>query len=298
VIDFEFCSKAFLRPNEGIAGVFARAVASGANELGGALPQDAFTAADLAALSHLHLSRSLDLVAQNESVRTRAYQVEAMRLADKLGADNPRVVSLTMQADAGAVVARLVATSAEAAAIQPPAATPTTATLVGRFANEKGQGQAGYAVELVRADGSRVATIGRTDASGAFTASFDADRTASLEKEGNLFVRVTDADGREQFRASDPIAVKPGAVIDSSVTRPVPIVAKSAAASGTVIFEAPSIIRTAPSETKGTTTPTAPPEPGTPTEPARPKEPETPKKPAVEKPPARTPATRPKRKRK
>jgi len=282
VLDFAFCRKQFAEPS-GIGSFFARVSAAAAGELGGTLSENAFSAADMRTFSRAYLAMALNTVSQNEIVRTKAYQAEAVRLEAKLGSDNPRAVSLKAQAESGVRATNLMATATETVPIQTPATTPTTAAVSGRIANEKGQGQEGYSVELVRADGTRVETIGRTDASGYYATSFAAEKTAALSREGTLFVRISDASGKEVFRATDPVTVTGGADVRTTATVPTPVVTRSTATTGTVIFRAPNVDTTTrtPEPTGGApdagtaptapdrttpTTPTTP--PATPTEPA------------------------------
>ena len=278
VIDYSFCSNTFSNAPAGLATYVARSSAAISSELGGTLSSSAFTAADVNTQSRAYLSRSLASVTENEVVRAKAYQFEAARLTQKLGADNPRTVSVKTQAEAGVPVSRLVARSAEAVTIERPVATATTATVSGRVVNEKGQGQEGYTVELVRADGTRVETVGRTDASGHYAATYNEARTADLVNQGDVYLRVVDPAGRETFRATGATAVKAGADIRSTTTTPVRVVSRSAATAGTEIFRARTSERetTAPSRAAR---PVAPEddaglpeiEPETPPEPAAPK---------------------------
>jgi hypothetical protein len=260
VIDYNFCSRTFSNAPAGFATFFARSMTSVSADLGGTLSSTSFTAADVNTASRGYLSRSLASVTENEVVRTKAYQFEAARLSQKLGADNPRTVSVKVQADAGAPLTRLLARSAEAARNQTPAATATTATVSGQVVNDKGQGQEGYVVELVRADGTRVETVGRTDASGHYAASYDDAKTAALANEGNLFLRIVDPAGKETFRATDATTVNAGTNVRSTTTTPVRVVPRSVVTTGTEIFRARSVQRSTTAATASAARSGAPPD--------------------------------------
>jgi hypothetical protein len=238
VIDYSYCSRTFSDAPAGLASFFARTMAAVAGELGGNLSNSSFTAADVSTASRGYVATSLNVVAENEAVRAKAYQFEAARLSQKLGADNPRTVSVKTQADAGVPVTRLVTRSAQAATIQVPVATETTSTISGQLLNSKGQAQAGYVVELVDANGTRVETVGRTDASGYYSATFDERKTAELAQQ-KLYVRIADPAGKEAFRASEATTVKAGANVRIPTTIPVRVVPRSVVRTATEIFTRP-----------------------------------------------------------
>ena len=238
VLDAAFCAKRFAAAS-GLGPFLVDSLAANANELGGTLSQNSFTAAELATLSRQYASKSIAAVNDTQIATTKIYQAEAVRLSAKLGADHPKAVALSVQADAGAQTARLLATQAEVATIVPPTAGATTAAVSVRLVNAKGQGQEGYTVDLLRANGTRVDTLGITDASGFYATVFDKTKIAALAREGNLFLRVTDAAGKEVYRAKDAIMIAPGADISSTLTVPVRVVPKSVAIDGTVIYVNP-----------------------------------------------------------
>jgi hypothetical protein len=68
---------------------------------------------------------------------------------------------------------------------------------------------------------------------------YDETKTTALSREGNLFLRVTDAAKKEVYRAADAIVIAPAADINSTLTLPVRIVPKSIAIEGTVIYVNP-----------------------------------------------------------
>src|SRR5262249_48786818 len=211
-------------------------LAANANELGGALPENSFTGAELAAMPQKYAAQSMVAVTDTQTAVTQRYQAEAVRMAAKLGSDHPRTVALAAQADAGAQTVRALAVGAEVATVRPPAASATTAAVSGRLVNTKGQGQEGFTVELVRPNATRVETIGRTDASGFFATVFDDARTTALAREGDLLLRVVDSDGKEVMRATDTIRIAPGADSSSTLTVPVRMVPRSAATAGAELF--------------------------------------------------------------
>jgi hypothetical protein len=257
VLDFGFCDKQFSTPI-GIFQFFSQVLAASANDLGGTLPPTAFTPADVELNSRLYLSRSLNIVGENEVVRTKAYQLETVRLSQKIGADHPRTVALKTQAEAGTQVMRIVVNSAETATTRAPAPTETTAAVSGRVVNAKGQGQPGLVVELVTAKGERADVVAPTDAAGFFGTTYDEERTATLARAGKLFLRVLSS-GKEVFRATDAITVQPGADVQQTITLPVRVVTRSTVANGTVIFGSGGGTGTPPVTQPPTTRPPVPP---------------------------------------
>lgn len=206
----------------GVGRFIALAVSTEANAFGGTLAPDAFTSAELKTLARQVVADAFAAVAETQVARTRAYQQETLRLATKLGADHPRVAALRAQSDGGAMIAKLVALNAEAVVTDPPPVPQDTgATISGRVINDKGQGQPGMVVELVRADDTRVAPAGRTDETGAFSQTFDARTTLMLQKEGVLFLHVLDVTGKEVLFSKDKLALAPGANVQVTLTVPV-----------------------------------------------------------------------------
>lgn len=266
VIDAIFCARAFAN-GAGLSQFTTQSLAAHARELGGTLPDNAFTTAEMDSLSHQYTARSLSVANATHVATTQAYAFEAQRLSVKLGVDHPVTQALQAQADAGADTTRIIAASAEVASITEPAAVDGGATLGGRFVNVRGQGQQGYAVGLLRTNGTLIGVVGTTDEAGAFSVAFDPKQTAALEKEGDLFLRVTDAAGKQEIlRSKDPVRIAPGASVQVTLTGPVRIVPKSVVVDGTVIFG------TRPTPTPPAPTPPAPTPPApTPTPPTPPK---------------------------
>jgi hypothetical protein len=282
VLDATFCERTFGN-GAGLAQFATQSLSANARELGGTLPDNAFTTAEMGSLSRQYAARSMAVANETHVATTKAYSYEAQRLSVKLGADHPMAQALQAQADAGAQTSQVIASSAEVATVQVPTAVDGGATLGGRFVNARGQGQQGYVAGLLRANGTQVDVVGTTDAAGAFSAVYDPKQAAVLEKEGDLFLRVTDAAGkREIVRGKDPVRLGPGANVQVTLTGPVRIVPKSVAVDGTVIFGT----RTAP----GTPTPPPPPPPSPPAPPApTPPAPTPPTPPAPPAPKVRTP---------
>ena len=235
-------------------------------------------------LPQQYMARSIATVSSTQVAATKMYQVEAIRLSDKLGANNPKAAALAAQAYAGAQTARVMAIQAEAATITPPTAGATTAAVSVRLVNAKGQGLEGYTIGLLRANGTLVETLGRSGASGFFATTYDEAKTAALAREGNLLVQVTDAAGKEIIRAKDTIKIDPGADVSTTLIVPVPVVPRSVAVAGTVI----SINQPQPPPAPPSRPPPAPPSrppPAPPTPPPPPAPPSPPSPPAPPSPP-------------
>ncbi|MDM0004352.1 hypothetical protein QTI51_01750 [Variovorax sp. J22G73] len=258
VLDAAFCDRTFGNA-AGLSQFATQSLSANARELGGALPDNAFTTAEMAGLSRQYAARSMAVANETHVATTQAYSYEAQRLAVKLGADHPMAQALRSQADAGAQTAQLIASSAEVATVQVAAPVEGGSALGGRFVNARGQGQQGYVVGLLRGNGTQIEVVGTTDEAGAFSAVYDPKQTAVLQKEGDLFLRVTDAAGKQEIvRSKEPVRLAPGANVQVTLTGPVRIVPKSVALDGTVIFGT----RTTPA------TPATPPAPPAPTPPA------------------------------
>jgi len=222
VLDSKLCEA--LGMTEGTTNFFVQSLSANANELGGTLPQDAFTPAEVATRSRGYAAKSMVAVSANQVAVNRAYQYEARRLSVKLGVGHPRVVALQAQADGGAQMVQVLSASAEAVTLQAPTPATGGAAVSGRFANDRSQGQPGYTVELLDGKGARVYSVGRTDASGFFAAQLDPAQTATLAKAGGLYPRVVDVQNNEVFRATDTISIAPNANIQMTLTVPVFVV--------------------------------------------------------------------------
>ncbi len=259
VLDRIFCAREFESAG-GVTRFLAAALAAHADQLGGTLAPDAFSSDELATLGRATTAKGLAAVSATHVEATRAYQVEAARLADKHGADDTTAVALRAQADAGAVATRLLAAGAEAVSVAVPVPSDTGSSFSGRVANTRGQGLGDYLVEFVRADGSAVERVGVTDAVGAFSAVYDAQHTAALAQQGDLQARVIDGQGREVLRDATPLRFAAGVDLQLLLTLPLRVVPKSVILTGTVIFGVPD----------ATPPPPPPPPPPAPVPPAPP----------------------------
>jgi hypothetical protein len=236
VLDAIFCDRTFGNA-AGLAQFATQSLSANARELGGTLPDNAFTTAEMGSLSRQYAARSMAVANQTQVATTQAYSYEAQRLAVKLGADHPMARALQAQADAGVQTAQLIASSAEVATVQVAAPVEGGSALGGRFVNARGQGQQGYVVGLLRGNGTQLEVVGTTDEAGTFSAVYDPKQTAVLQKEGDLFLRVTDASGKQEIvRGKEPVRLAAGANVQVTLTGPVRIVPKSVALDGTVIF--------------------------------------------------------------
>ena len=291
VIDFAQCRQLFAQ-NAGVGQFLVSVLGAHGDQLGGTLPADAFSAADVVGIAQQSAATAVSAINATQVAATKAYQFEAARVAVKHGADHPVTVALRTQGEAGAQTNRVLAASAEAVAVTVPDTPASGATLSGRFINDRGQGLADYSVELMRANGTRVEAVGLTDASGFFSAVYDERQTAVLSKEGDLFARVVDLAGKEVLRDKTALEFAPDAALQVTLTVPVRVVPKSVAVDGTVIYGG----RTPPSPgtppvPPGPGTPPAPPTPGTPPVPPTPGTPPVPPTPGTPPTPAPAPPT-------
>jgi hypothetical protein len=102
---------------------------------------------------------------------------------------------------------------------------------------------------------------------------YDPKQTAVLQKEGDLFLRVTDASGKQEIvRGKEPVRLAAGANVQVTLTGPVRIVPKSVALDGTVIFGTRTTPATPapPAAPPGPTPPAPSPPPSTPPAPSPP----------------------------
>lgn len=238
VLDILVCRQLFAE-RSGVWDFLVRVLSASSGQLGGTLPSDAFTQAELASVSQQAAAQALANVNATQVATAHAYQVEAARMAARHGANHPTAVALSVQGQAGAQTSRLLVASAETVAVSVPAAPAGGSTFSGRFVNDRGQGLADHTVELLRGNGTPVETVGRTDASGYFGATYDDGRTVALAREGGLFARVADLAGREVLRDQTVLRFAPGAELKTTLMVPVRVVPKSVAVTGTVIYGPP-----------------------------------------------------------
>lgn len=235
IVDATFCRTA---ADEQVAvGAFAApALSAYASQLGGHSEPAAFSEAEMKTLAQRYTVVSLTHVNTTQVAVTRVYQAEASRLEAKLGAVHPKTIALTAQAEAAVAAQRLLSMTAEAGAATSPEVPDRGSALSGRLINSKGQGEAGYTIELARRDGSSAARLGRSDANGNFSAGFDADETEGLAKLGKLLPRVLDDAGKEVLLSQDAVLLVPGANLRIILMLPRHAVSRSVTPNGAVIF--------------------------------------------------------------
>ncbi|QQZ39394.1 right-handed parallel beta-helix repeat-containing protein [Pseudomonas sp. SK3(2021)] len=238
VLDAEVCSRIFAQPS-GLWQFLASVLTANAEQLGGTLSQDSFTSAELATLTRQNMATAISHVNATQVAATKAYQVEAARMAFKRGAEHPTALALAAQGQAGARTNQILRASAETVTLSTPSAPVGGSTLSGRFINDRGQGLPEHLIELVKADGSHVERVARTDATGFFSAAYDESRTAALAKEGKLFARVLDLDGKELLLDKTALRFAPDAQLQATLVVPVRVVPRSVAVSGTLIYGTP-----------------------------------------------------------
>ncbi|MES2717461.1 MAG: hypothetical protein V4795_16975 [Pseudomonadota bacterium] len=263
------CSQRFDQPAD-TGNHLVGVLAANADALGGTLSAEAFTGDELASVAQQMTGQAVGHINTTQVATSQAYQVEAARLASKHGSSHPRAVAMKAQGDAGAQTNRLLQAGAEAVAVAPAQAPKEGASFSGRFVNDRGQGLGGHVVDLVRSNGSAVLTVGRSDERGAFAASFDAERTQMLQKEGTLFARVSDLAGKELLSDKTALQFSPGARLQATLVVPVRVVPKSVAGGGAVVY--PRGAPTPPAPTPPAPTPPSPtppsPTPPSPTPPS------------------------------
>lgn len=260
VFDAALCNRLF-GDGTGLTQHAAQSLSANANQLGGQISSTSFSQAEMNDLARSYTAKSLTVANETHVATTKAYSFEAARLAVKLGTDHPTTVALKEQADAGAETTRIIASGAEVAKVRVPVAVDAGATLSGRLVNPRGQGQQGYVVSLLRSNGTQLDVVGTTDEAGSFSATYDPKQADALAKEGDLFLRATDASGKQEIvRSKDPIRLGPGADVQVTLNAPLRIVPKSVAVDGTVIFGTRGDV--------GTRVPPAPPAPTPPSPPA------------------------------
>ncbi|MFC4863336.1 hypothetical protein ACS8MQ_19570 [Pseudomonas sp. MAHUQ-62] len=235
VLDIDVCRKLFSQPSA-VWQFLVTVLAADAGQLGGTVSSDAFTSAEASSLSQQSTASALQHINTTQVATAKAYQFEAARMRAKHGADNPTSQTLEARAQNGALASRLLATGAETLAFKEVEQPEGGSSYSGRLVNDRGQGLAGYRVELLRSSGTATETVGVTDANGYFSATFDSTQTARLAKEGKLVARVADAAGREVLRDSSELRFDPGARLQSTLAVPVQVVPRSVISEGTVIF--------------------------------------------------------------
>jgi hypothetical protein len=285
VLDREVCEKLFSSP-AAIGQFLIKVLQANAAQLGGSLSQDAFSGNQLGELTQNSAAQAVGQIHATQVQTTQLYQMEAYRLEAKHGSDYPVVQGMKAQAYASAQSNQLLATSQETLTIREARKSSSDGALFsGRLLNDRQQGVGGYTLDLIASTGRVVENVGVSDSNGTFSASFSSEQTAALEKQSPLFARVSDGNGKQLLKDSNPLQFRAGAELHITLIVPLKVVPKSVIKDGTVIFGT----RTAP------TPPTEPPTPTTPTEPTTPnvppKEPPTPTEPPPE-PTVRTPLSK------
>lgn len=279
VLNPQICGR--FAEDDGLMAFFVAVLQAQANQLGGALKADAFAPGELAGVAQQSTAQALDTVHTTQVSTVQVYQAEAARLADKRGSSHPTTMAMQAQAEGGARSVQLLAQSAETARFRVPSNAANGASLSGRVVNPRGQGLADQTVQLVRSNGSLVQLVGRSDASGAFAASFDATTTAVLAKEPALFARVLNSAGKEVLLDKGTLKLAAGSNEQIALTVPLRTVPKSVILGGTVIHG--SGVTTTPSPP-----PPAPPSPPPPSPPP-PSPPPAPTPPPPQPPPPAPP---------
>lgn len=191
-----------------------------ADRFGGELSADAFTAAERAQLPARYTSHALNTIQHNKASLMQRQQQEAAALSAQYGTDYPAAVALKAQTDADAVNLHLMAQAAEIFGVVTPQAADGGSTLSGRVGNDRGQGQAHLRVELMRRNGDVIEAVALTDVSGYFGASFAAQDTQRLAREGDLFLRVSSARGSEVLRDTQPLRFTAGVQLRTALVVP------------------------------------------------------------------------------
>ncbi|NHZ80802.1 hypothetical protein F2P44_16195 [Massilia sp. CCM 8695] len=237
VLDVELCRKLFSNPAS-VGQFFASVLAASGDQPGGSLAPDVIMASDPASLARHSAALATRTVNAAQLELTQAYQLEAKRMAAKYGDGDPLARALAARAEAGAQVNRVLAPIAEVLAVNLPDSPRDGATLSGRVVNDRGIGVGDHTIELLRANATPVETVGATDASGHFSASYDAHKTAVLQKEGKLYARVLDQSGRDVLRDQVALEFGPGAQLQRTLVVPLRVVPRSVAVTGAVIYAA------------------------------------------------------------
>jgi hypothetical protein len=150
----------------------------------------------------------------------QAYAQEAVRLQQRLGTDSPRVQALKSRLAAGDATLRQLEVQAQLSRVEEAPVPENGALVDGRVTGASQLGARDATVELVRADDTPVGVTTRTDELGYFALSLDPQRAKELQDQGDLYVRVTDAQGKVLQRSESPVRVTEGAAVRTSVVLP------------------------------------------------------------------------------
>lgn len=254
VRDVAGCSK-FNFATHMATGLMAYAAQRGA----GASVVGGFATANMATLRGDALYKVYGTVQQAKYQQLKLYQTEAARQTIKYGEASPMVAALKQDAAYTSDLAVNLGAVAQVARVQPPAVAPQGAVIDGRVTDDKAMGRAGMKVELVRANGTRIETVGVTDVSGYYALALNPAKTTALAKEEAVYLHVTDAGGNTVYRSAEKLDIAPDGIVRQRIAVPAKPVARSSFGSGTVIFRAPGAAGAGTAETGTPVTGTPPP---------------------------------------
>jgi len=234
VLDPRICAR--LAEPQGLLAFAIAILRAQAEGLGGTLDEKAFTGAEIVDLGQSAVAKSASTIAAAQTAAMRDMQFEAARLAERHGADYPAATLLRARAEAGLAQTRLMTQGAEALSVAPVVAPDGGAAISGRAVDDRGLGLRDLTVELVRRDATIAETLGRTDATGVFVASFDKDHAAVLAREPTLFVRLRDANGKELLLDKDQIRIAAGVAEQLTLVVPLAVAPLSVIQTATPIY--------------------------------------------------------------
>ena len=170
----------------------------------------------------------------------RAYAREAVRLEQRLGTDSARVQEMKTRLSAGDATLRQLRVQAQLSRVEEAAVPESGAVVDGRVMSTSELGAKDAIVELVRADGTPVGVASHTDETGYFALTLQPEQAKQLETEGELHVRVTDAQGRVVKRSEAPVRVAADTAVRTQVVLPSARVPVGVLKEGTEIYRKPA----------------------------------------------------------
>jgi predicted flap endonuclease-1-like 5' DNA nuclease len=212
---------------------------------GGAAPETA----ELGSRAKLATEQAALSVGRAGAEYRRAYARETARLGQRLGTESPRVQTARSRLAGGEATLRQLEVEAELTRVREASAPQGGALVDGRVMDVRQRGQANATVELVHADDTPVGLTARTDDAGYFALALEPEQAKRLEAEGDLFVRVTDPQGKVLQRSATPVRVATDASVRTEVVLP------AARVPASVLTRATEIFRRAPSAPPRTSTP-------------------------------------------
>jgi hypothetical protein len=132
----------------------------------------------------------------------------------------------------------------ELASIEEPEVPDNGTILDGRVTDAGSRGKAGLTVEFVRADGTSLGIVTKTDGSGYFAVPVDAEQTDALAREKGVYLKVSDAQGQVLQQTQEAMKAAGGTPLRAEVVLTKVLVPRSALAAGTVVFTGTSNVRT------------------------------------------------------